>query len=305
MSQTQIEFTVENTGERLDKLIVARLPELSRSQIQAMIKEGQVTVDGEQVKAGVKLRGGEQVLVIIPVAAAEAELEPEDIPLEVLYEDDDIAVINKTAGMVVHPAAGNPSGTLVNALLARWPQIQQMDDAEGRNGIVHRLDKDTSGVMVIAKNDDALEDLMWQFQERLVDKTYVALLERRPATDTGRIDAPIGRDPKRRKRMAVVYDGREAVTEFKVIDDHFREGQALVEFDLLTGRTHQIRVHAMFINCPIVGDRVYGYRKQRVKLKRNFLHAAKIAFDHPSTGDRVEFEAPMPIALQQIMQKLR
>jgi len=305
MTPERFEFTVEKTGERLDKLVVARVPGLSRSQVQAMIKDGQITVDDAQVKAGVKLRGGEQIVVIVPQAETETEPEPEDIPLDVIYEDEHIAVIDKPAGMVIHPASGHQSGTLVNALLARWPQIAQMDDPEGRNGIVHRLDKDTSGVIVIAKTEDTLEDLMWQFQERVVDKAYIALLERRPQTDTGRIDAPIGRDPKQRKRMAVVRDGRESVTEFNVLDDDFRDGQALVEFDLLTGRTHQIRVHAAFINCPVVGDRVYGYRKQRMKLKRNFLHAARIAFDHPDSGERVSFEAPLPIALQQIMQKLR
>lgn len=305
MTTDQIEFIVENAGERLDKLIVSRAGFLSRSQVQAMIKDGQVTVDDQQVKAGIKLRGGERIIVILPEAEADGEPEPEDIDLTVIYEDEHLAVIDKPAGMVVHPAIGHQSGTLVNAILGRWPHIAQIDDPEGRNGIVHRLDKDTGGVIVIAKTEDALDDLMWQFQERLVDKTYTALLERRPQTDTGRIDAPIGRDPKQRKRMAVVRDGRESVTEFKVIDDDFREGHALVEFNLLTGRTHQIRVHAAFINCPVVGDRVYGYRKQRMKLKRNFLHAARIAFDHPDSGDRVSFEAPLPIALQQIMQKLR
>jgi 23S rRNA pseudouridine1911/1915/1917 synthase len=302
----QFEFTVEQAGERLDKLIVARISRLSRAQIQAMIKDGQVTVDGAQVKPGVKLRGGERVFVQLPLEEEAAEPpQPEDIPLMVVWEDDTLAVIDKPASMVIHPATGNQSGTLVNALLARYPQIGKMDDPDERRGIVHRLDKDTSGLIVIAKTAAALTDLMMQFQERTVDKTYLALLERRPQTDAGRIDAPIGRDPKQRKRMAVVRNGKDATTEFTVLDDDFREGQALVEFRIFTGRTHQIRVHAAFINCPVVGDRVYGYRKQRTKMKRQFLHAAKIAFDHPTSGERLVFESSLPVGLQQIMGKLR
>ncbi len=302
----QFEFTVEQAGERLDKLIVARISRLSRAQIQAMIKDGQVTVDGAQVKPGVKLRGGERVFVQLPLEEEAAEPpQPEDIPLMVVWEDDTLALIDKPASMVIHPATGNQSGTLVNALLARYPQIGKMDDPDERRGIVHRLDKDTSGLIVIAKTAAALTDLMMQFQERTVDKTYLALLERRPQTDAGRIDAPIGRDPKQRKRMAVVRNGKDATTEFTVLDDDFREGQALVEFRIFTGRTHQIRVHAAFINCPVVGDRVYGYRKQRTKMKRQFLHAAKIAFDHPTSGERLVFESSLPVGLQQIMGKLR
>jgi len=305
MNAQELSFTVAQAGERLDKLVSAHLPEHSRSQIQALIKEGLVTVDGALVKAGIKLRGGETVRITLPETETETEPEPEVIPLDVVYEDDELAVIDKLAGMVVHPGPGNPNGTLVNAIIGRWPQIAEMDDPDGRNGIVHRLDKDTSGLILIAKNEVALVELMAQFQHRTVDKTYLALLERRPQTDTGRIEAPIGRDPKQRKRMAVQRDGKEAVTEFRVVDDEFRDGHALVEFYLHTGRTHQIRVHAAFIDCPIVGDRVYGFRKQRMRLKRNFLHAAKISFDHPITEERLEFESPLPVGLQEIMKKLR
>jgi len=304
MSIQQIRFTVEGTGERLDKLVVARLTGISRSQVQAMIHGGLVTVDGEPVKAGVKLRGGETVSVTLP-AQPDDTVEPEVIPLTVIYEDNDLAVIDKPAGMVVHPGVGNKSGTLVNAILARWPQIGAMNDADNRRGIVHRLDKDTSGLILVAKNESALAHLMNQFQDRTVDKTYIALLERAPQTQFGRIEAPIARDPRQRKRLAVIRDGKEAVTEFTVIDDHFRDGLALVEFRPLTGRTHQIRVHAAFIECPVVGDRVYGFRKQRVRMKRCFLHAAKLAFDHPSIGERMQFESPLPHALEDILAKLR
>ncbi|MFW5692057.1 MAG: RluA family pseudouridine synthase [Chloroflexota bacterium] len=304
MTQPQLEFTVEQAGERLDKLIVGHMPSLSRSQVQTLIRDGQVLVDGEQIKPGIKLRGGERVQVFLP-APAEDTLEPEAMPLTVVYEDDDLAVIDKEAGMVVHPGVGNESGTLVNALLARWPQIAQMDDPENRSGIVHRLDKDTSGLMVIAKSEAALADLMRQFQERTVDKVYTALLERTPRTHNGRIEAPIGRDPRQRKRMAVVRDGKPAVTEFNVIDGRFRDDAALVEFRIQTGRTHQIRVHAAFIGCPVVGDRIYGFRKQRIRMKRNFLHASRLSFDHPRTGERLTFEAPLPPGLVQIMEKLR
>lgn len=299
-----LEFTVTDKGQRLDKLLVDQLPDLSRMQIQTLIKDGHITVNGEQIKPGIKLKGGEQVRVVIPPAPQTTML-PESIPLSVLYEDAEIAVIEKPAGLVVHPGSGVESGTLVNALLARYPEIGQMVGSERRQGIVHRLDRDTSGLMVVARTKRALNRLMQQFQERTVEKTYIALLERTPKTSTGRIEAPIARDPKQRKRMAVNRDGRPAVTEFTVIESSLRDGQALVEVKLLTGRTHQIRVHMAFIGCPIVGDTVYGYRKQRLGLKRHFLHAAKLAFDHPQTGQRLEFESPMPAGLQNVLAKLR
>mgnify|MGYP002621646107 CR=1 FL=1 len=304
MNESTIEFYVSQPGERLDKLVAAHLPDLSRTQVQAIIRSGQVTVDGEAVKPGIKLRGGEHIRVTVTEQAAPV-VEAEAIDLNVVYEDDELAVIDKPAGMVVHPATGNESGTLVNALLARWPQIASMDDPDERRGIVHRLDKDTSGLLVIAKTAEALRRLMAQFQARTVEKTYLALLERTPRTTTGRIEAPIGRDPKQRKRMAVLRSGKPAVTEFNVIDDNFRDHAALVEFNLLTGRTHQIRVHAAFINCPVIGDRVYGFRKQRIRMKRLFLHAHRLSFDHPTSGERLTFESPLPGGLRAVMDKLR
>ena len=305
MTNQQVEFTIETTGERLDKLLVSRLPGVSRTQVQAMIKDNLVTVDGATAKAGIKLRGGETVVVTLPDQPEEKTIVPEDIPLEVVYEDEHLAVIDKPAGMVIHPGMGNETGTLVHAILARWPEIATMDDRDDRKGIVHRLDKDTSGLIVIAKSAPVLAHLMQQFQDRTVEKHYLALLDRTPKTQYGRIEAPIGRDPKQRKKMTVTRDGKEAITEFTLIDDNFRDNAALVEFKLLTGRTHQIRVHAAFIGCPVVGDRVYGFRKQRTKMKRNFLHAARLAFHHPVTGEHLHFESPLPLGLQQLLTKLR
>lgn len=311
MSEHDLEFTAPEAGERLDKLLLTQLEAaqgmgVSRVQAQSLIKDGHVTVDGKVVKPGIKLRGGEVIRVIVPQSApADSLPKAESIDLHVVYEDDDLAVIDKPAGLVVHPGVGVEGGTLVNALLARWPQIATMQDPDHRHGIVHRLDKDTSGLIVIAKTDFALTRLMAQFQARKVEKIYTALLERTPKTQTGRIEAPIGRDPRQRKRMAVLRDGKPSITEFTVIDDRFQDGFALVEFDLLTGRTHQIRVHAAFIGCPVVGDTVYGFRKQRVKLKRNFLHAARLAFEHPRTSERMRFESPLPAPLAHSLEKLR
>lgn len=306
MSEQQLEFTVEVAGERLDKLVVDKVgASLSRAQVQALIKDGKVTVNGAAVKSGVKLKGGEQVQVVIPHRDEAKEVVPESIPLTLLYEDDHLAVIDKPAGMTVHPGVGNETGTLLSAMLSRWPEIVAMNIVEKRAGIVHRLDKDTSGLIVIARNDATRLKLQAQFQARTVDKIYLALVEKRPPTETGRIEAPIARDPKQRKRMAVVRGGKRAITEYQVIDHEFNGDQALLRVTLLTGRTHQIRVHMAFIGCPIVGDSVYGYRTQRVRLKRQFLHAAELAFDHPVTGERLRFESPLPAGLQDILQKLK
>ena len=306
MSAEHIEFTAGQVGERLDKTILAYIGDrLSRAQLQTLIGEGLVTLDDKPTKPGIKLKGGEQIRLTIPIRDEPDAVQPESIPLNVIYEDDDLAVIDKPAGMIVHPGEQNETGTLVSAAIDRWPEITAMNVEEKRAGIVHRLDKDTSGLIIIAKNDRARRHLSDQFQNRTVDKTYLALVERRPNTTTGRIDAPIARDPQQRKHMAVVRKGRPAVTEFSIIEDDFNGGQALLKVKIHTGRTHQIRVHLAFIGCPVVGDRVYGYRKQRIGLKRQFLHAAELAFDHPTTGDRLQFTAPLPAGLQNILDKLR
>lgn len=307
----EFEVAASDAGERLDKLVLAALSDLTRAQVQTLIKEGLVTVDGRPIKAGVKLRGGEQIRIALlsDETTEEADaIAPEAIDLKILYEDDDLVVLEKPAGLTVHPGVGNEQGTLANALLARYPELAEMQsapEAEGRMGIVHRLDKDTSGLMVAARNLETLRALMNQFRERSVEKQYIALLERRPKTERGVIDAPIARDPRQRKRMAVVQGGRPAVTDFEIIDDNFLEDRALVRLTLHTGRTHQIRVHMAFIGCPVVGDRVYGFRKQRLSLKRQFLHAALLAFTHPRSEERLKFESPLPPSLQNILDKLR
>lgn len=306
MTEERIEFTAPDAGERVDKTIMTHIGDrLSRAQLQALMTEGRVTVDEKIVKPGIKLKGGEVIVLHIPQREEPEAVEPEDIELNVLYEDDDLAVIDKPAGMTVHPGVNNEKGTLVSAIMSRWPQIMAMNVEEKRAGIVHRLDKDTSGLIVIAKNDRARRRLSAQFQDRTVEKTYLALVERRPQTTVGRIEAPIARDPQQRKRMAVVRGGKPAISEFEVIEDDFVGEQALLRVKIQTGRTHQIRVHLAFIGAPVVGDSVYGFRKQRVRLKRHFLHAAELHFDHPTSGERLHFEAPLPVGLQNILEKLR
>lgn len=304
MSQT-LTFTVETPGERLDKIIVAQVGDaVTRTQIQTLIRDGSVTVNGAAVKAGVKLKGGETIQVTLPEAISSPAVLPEAIALTVVYEDDDLAVINKPAGLVVHPGAGNETGTLVNAILARWPEIGEMTYEPKRRGIVHRLDKDTSGLILVAKNARALNRLMRQFRDRTVEKRYIALLERAPRTPTGRVDVPLMRDPNDRTKMAARRGGRPAISEFRVVE-RFEEGPVLVEVDLLTGRTHQIRVHMAFIEAPIVGDTTYGQRRARYGLRRQFLHAAHLCFDQPTSGEMLCFDAPLPPELEAVLVKLR
>lgn len=287
---------------RLDKVLAARFEEFSRTQIQQLIKDEDVLVNDKPSKPSYKLEPGDTVWIKLPLPDEEYEIIPEDIPLDVLFEDEHIAVINKPAGMVVHPGHGNTEGTLVHALMARYDSLPFLEDDPARAGIVHRLDKDTSGVLVVALNDASRDDLLAQFKDRTIEKHYLALTDGHPPNDRGIIDAPIGRDPKQRKRMAVLREGRDAVTEFSVrtlYKDH-----ALLDVHPVTGRTHQIRVHLAFINCPVVGDTVYGYRKQRINMKRLFLHAYRITLDHPATGERLTVEAPLPVGLQDILYKL-
>lgn len=300
------EFTVPDGGERLDKILVTQLGErLTRSQIQQLIKEGHVMVNGRAIKPGIRLKGGESIrLEIPPVPPDVTTVIPEAIDLSILYEDADLAVIDKPAGLIVHPGVGNESGTLVHAILSRYPEIAEIAIAPKRRGIVHRLDKDTSGVILIARNATAMHRLMKQFADRSVEKHYITLVERPPKTATGRIDAPIGRDTRDRKKMAVTRDGRPAITEFVVVES-FDDGQTLLRVRLLTGRTHQIRVHLAYIGAPVVGDRIYGYRKQRISLKGQFLHASTLTFTHPRTGERLTFTSPLPGRLQHVLDQLR
>lgn len=291
-------LTVDATGERLDLFVARRRPELSRARVQRLIEEGHVTVDGAPAKASLKPEAGQTVRVEVPEATP-SYLEAQAIPLKVVYEDQDILVVDKPAGMTVHPAPGHKDGTLANALLAR---IHDLQDIGGtlRPGIVHRLDKDTSGLLVVAKNDAAFASLTAQFKARQVHKTYLALVQGTPHPEEASIEAPVGRSRRDRKRMAVVEDGRPSATRYRVVR-RFR-GYAMVEAMPVTGRTHQIRVHLASIGHPVVGDATYG--KAEPKLGRQFLHAARLAFALPSTGRMVEFASPLPPELEAFLEGL-
>ena len=300
MTQDPQTLIPETGGDRLDKWLATHFPDYSRAQVQDWIKDGLVMVDGEIAKSSLKLRGGEKIAVTIPVMPEPPPLAA-NIALTVVHDDPNFAVIDKVAGMVTHPGAGNPTNTLMNAICGRWEEVLNMQNE--RKGIVHRLDKETSGLIVIAKNDVTQRKLMRQFQVRTVEKHYLALLERPPKTNIGRIEVPIGRDQRDRRKMTPLRSGRPAISEYEVLET-FVNGMCLVRFNLLTGRTHQIRVHAAFIGCPLVGDKTYGFRKPTMKVERMFLHAQQLAFDHPKTGERLSFESPLPPELEKILKRL-
>lgn len=294
----------ENKAERLDKFLVRCLPDFSRSRLQSLIKDGKVTVDGEVItKTGFDVEPGSEIQVEIPPTQP-TEIIAEDIPLKIIFETQDLIVIDKPAGMVVHPAAGHGQGTLVNAVLAHAPDMAGIS-GEQRPGIVHRLDKNTSGLILIAKNDRTLHWLQDQFRLRKVTKIYIALSDGHPPTPVGRIEAAIGRDPSLRKQMAIVPDekGRAAVSEYTVVEE-FPE-HTLFEVHPITGRTHQIRLHLAFIGCPIVGDTLYGRRRASVRLNRHFLHAARLTINLPGEKEPRTFEAPLPPELESVLHDLR
>ncbi len=287
-------------GTRLDRYLADNLPDMSRAMLQGLIEDGQVLVDGIQRKSKFRVTPGQAVTVDIP-PAADDEIQPDPIPLDVVFEDPDVIVINKPAGMVVHPAPGHPRGTLANALVAHVPEIAV--GGSHRPGIVHRLDKDTSGLIVAAKTDRGKLSLVDQWAERSVDKTYITLVSGSPDEDEATIDAPIMRDTQNRQRMAVHRNGREAVSHFRVLE-RFPEA-TLLEVTIETGRTHQIRVHLAFAGLPVVGDPVYGRPgNDPVRASRQLLHASKLGFDLPD-GSRVTFEAPLPEDFAAALQQLR
>jgi 23S rRNA pseudouridine1911/1915/1917 synthase len=299
-------------GQRLDKILTDRLAaslNLSRVRVQILIKEGFVQVNGKPGKASYRLEAGDTVLTTLAEAIvappdANSSVQAQPIPLSILYDDPQVVAIDKPAGMVVHPAAGHSDNTLVNAVLALYPQVAQVG-GERRAGIVHRLDKDTSGVILIAKTEPARLALMRQFAERTVQKRYLALVEGAPDTITGEINAPLGRDPNLRKKIAVIPSsrgGREAITFFKILARY--EEFSLLELLPKTGRTHQIRVHLAFIGHPIVGDAIYGRRKQKIRLGRHFLHAESLTFVTPSTSAQVQVQAALPKPLQDVLDRL-
>ena len=296
-----LELTADRGGERLDTFIARRCPELSRSHARRLIDEGLVSVNGRQVKPSERVTAGLSVSVTIPPPET-ITLVPEAIPLTIIYQDGDIIVLDKPAGLTVHPAPGHPSGTLVNALLAACPDLRGIAGTL-RPGIVHRLDKDTSGLMVVAKNDRAQRALQRQLKDRDVRKTYLALVRGVPAPREGTIAAPIGRHPKNRKKMAVVADGREATTRYRVREEIAGGQYSLLEVEPVTGRTHQIRVHLAAVGHPVVGDATYG--RPSAVVGRQFLHADKLAFAMPLGGRTVEFESPLPAELREALSQLR
>ena len=288
---------------RLDKFLAQSEPDISRVQFQQLIAEGEVCVNGEvQKKPAFKLEPGTVVTYSLP-QHEDAHLLRQAIAVDVIYVDENVIVVNKPAGMVVHPGAGNVRDTLVNAILHRWPEIAKVGEAE-RPGIVHRLDKETSGVLILARNETAYTWLVRQFKSRKTKKTYLALVDGEPPTPTGRVEAAIGRDEKIRQRMAVVYGdkGKNAITEYHTLEkfaDH-----TLLEVQPLTGRTHQIRVHMAFLGCPVTGDKIYGRRKKSLDIPRFFLHAHKLTIKLPGEDEPTEFTAPLATDLTEVLSTL-
>ena len=301
MSREQsLAWTVQENGERLDKHLTHKLPDHSRSSLQRLIADGFVLVNGAHSRASHKVAAGDQVRVHIPEIESRTP-EAEHIALDVLYEDADLLVINKPEGMVVHPAPGHDAGTLVNALLAIYPELAR--EGGERPGIVHRLDRDTSGLILVARHAIAKRALQAQFKQRSVDKIYLALVAGALEPLEGAIEAPIGRDPRNRKRMAVVSDGKPARTGYRV-REYLRE-HTFVEARLETGRTHQIRVHFAGIGHPVAGDVVYGRRHRAGGLRRQFLHAWRLTFTLPGSSQQRTFGAPLPQDLQRVLDNLR
>ncbi len=305
MSDHVLNFRFDKeTPERLDKFLVGQLPEFSRSRIQGLIADGFVDVNNHAAKkAGQTLDSGSNVMVRIPPPAP-TDIIPEDIPLDILFENDDLLVVNKPAGMVVHPALGHASGTLVNAVMGYDPDIEGISGEE-RPGVVHRLDKETSGLILLAKNERAHRLLQDQFRLRKVEKTYLALVDGKPPTPSGRVEAHVGRDPSHRKRMAIVPEsrGREAISEYKSVESF--KSHTLLEFHPLTGRTHQIRLHSAFLGCPIAGDKIYGRKKSSIGIERHFLHAYRLKIVLPGEKAPRIFEAPLPDELVEVLGTLR
>lgn len=292
------DYVITDQTGRIDKVLTSLEPEITRSQLKNLINDGHVTVNGQAVKPKYKVQAGDKISLVKPEPQS-LELTPENIPLDIVYEDDDVIVVNKPQGMVVHPAPGHPNHTLVNALLYHSP----LSTINGtfRPGIVHRIDKDTSGLLMVAKNDLAHQSLAEQLRNKTNKREYLALVYGQIKEDEGTIDAPLGRNPQDRKKQAVVKGGRHAVTHFKVMKRY--DNFTLVKCILETGRTHQIRVHMKYIGHPLVGDPLYGPRKVIGK-NGQFLHAALLGFKHPRTGEEMVFEAPLPENFQKMLDKL-
>lgn len=301
MNQFQFTVSEEQAQTRVDKLLTELMDDVSRSQIQLWIKEGHVTLNNESVKSNYKVEEADHLTVTVP-EAVELEAVAEDIPLDVVYEDEDVIVINKPRGMVVHPAPGHPNGTLVNALLHHCSDLPGINGVI-RPGIVHRIDKDTSGLLMVAKNDKAHESLVDQLKAKTTKRLYQTIVHGVIPHEHGTVDAPIGRDKRDRQSMAVTDDnGREAVTHFTVIETF--EKYSYITCQLETGRTHQIRVHMKYIGHPVAGDPKYGPKKT-LDIKGQALHASVLGFTHPRTGEEMVFEAPMPEDMKVLLKKLQ
>ena len=297
-------FVAEENCKRLDIFLSEQTEEFTRSRLKKLIEDGQVCVNGRQTKkAGAEIKLGDEVAIVVP-DAVEYSVQPENIPIEIVYEDGDLAVVNKPQGMTVHMGNGNESGTLVNALLYALDSLSGIGGVL-RPGIVHRIDKDTTGLLVVAKNDKAHVSLASQIAQKTCKRTYFALLEGSLKEDEGRITTDIGRHPTDRLKMSVLPDGKGklAVTDFEVVA-RFGAEYTLCKFDLQTGRTHQIRVHAKHLGHPVAGDPVYGYKKQKLKTDGQLLHAWRLQLTHPTTGEEMTFFAPLPQAFTEILDKL-
>lgn len=295
----QYVVTANDQSKRIDKLLTDIIEDASRSQIQGWLKDAIVLVDGKAVKSNYKVQEGETITWSVPEPEA-MDILPENIDVDIVFEDEDVIVVNKPSGMVIHPSAGHYSGTLVNALLYHCNDLSGINGVE-RPGIVHRIDKDTSGLLMVAKNDKAHKSLAEQLSKKTVERKYEAIVHGEIPHEYGTVDAPIGRDPKDRQKMAVVDDGREAVTHFRVLR-HFTNF-TLVECTLETGRTHQIRVHMRYIDHPLAGDPKYGPRKT-LELDGQALHAKSLGFEHPRTGEWMKFEVEPPAIFQQALEEL-
>ena len=301
MEETILIVDKESENNRIDKYLAEVFNGKSRSYIQGLIEKENIKVNGKSIKSNYKVKENDEILIAMP-EALELEVEAEDIPLDILYEDNDVIVINKPQGMVVHPAPGNYTKTLVNALLYHCKDLSTINGVI-RPGIVHRIDKDTTGVLVVAKNDESHNFLSKQLQTHSMKREYIALVEGRLKEDKGTINKPIGRNKKDRLKMGIVEDGKRAVTHYEVLERY--KNTTLIKCVLETGRTHQIRVHMASIGHPLVGDEVYGFKKQRFKLKGQVLHAKTLGFIHPKTKEYMEFTTNLPEYYNNLIEKLR
>ena len=293
---------LEEKGLRLDKVILNHMPDRSRTEIQKWIKAGQVIVNDNVEKANYKVEEEDIIQVTLPDPQS-TEINPENIPLDIVYEDEDVIVVNKAKGVVVHPAPGNYTGTLVNGILYHCSDLSGINGVI-RPGIVHRIDKDTSGILVIAKNDEAHNKLAIQFKDHSIKREYYALVEGKFSNTNGTIDKPLGRDKKERIKMAINEEGKRAVTHYEVLEQ-YDKGVSLVKCTLETGRTHQIRVHMASIGHPLVGDLVYGYKRQKFNIEGQALHAKTLGFIHPRTNEYIEFTSELPKYFKELLEKLK